>query len=118
MSRASQESSSVAVAGLCGICERDRSYTKQTALAQFSEKSHVQALCAFVQVPPWNCTGISILPSCFNFDCSWKNKTEIRYRRSVGRPVRAKQDNWFKQEFRILCSRGLESFAQTVSWSM
>ena len=31
-----------------GTCERDRSYTKQTALAQFSGKSHVQALCAFV----------------------------------------------------------------------
>ena len=99
-----------------GTCERDQSYTKQTAPAQFSRKSHVQALCAFVQVPPRNCTGISISPSCLNFDCSWK--TEICYRRSVGRPVRAKQDNRFKQEFRILCSRGLESFAQTVSWFM
>ena len=51
-------------------------------------KSHVQAQCAFVQVPPRNCTGISISPSCFNFDCSWTNKTEIRYRyrRSVGSP--------------------------------
>ena len=28
-----------------GTCERDRSYTKQTALAQFSGKSHVYKLC-------------------------------------------------------------------------
>ena len=73
------------------LCEHDRSYTKQAALAQFPGKSHVQALCAFVQVPPRNCAGISISPSYFNFDCSRKNKTEIRYRRSVGRPVRTKQ---------------------------
>ena len=60
-----------------GTNECDQSYMKQTALAQFSGKSHVQALCAFVQVPLWNCTGISILPSCFNFDC-FPGRTKLR----------------------------------------
>ena len=99
-------------------CQCDWPYSKQAAQARLSWKNPVQALCTVLQVPPWNCTGLSISPSCFDLHCSWKKKTEIFYRRSVGRPVRAKQDNWFKQELRVLCSRGLESIAQTVSWPL
>ena len=40
-----------------GMCECVWLYSKQTILAQFSGKNHVQNLCTVVPVPPWNCAG-------------------------------------------------------------